>query len=89
VCFFCWGPKATTQAHKGTVPFNDCEVGDVLPQVAYAAWVEPTLRCQLEGIGLGRELTEETYMEWLVRKQGGMFNYIAVFWLINGIRGVV
>ena len=65
---------------------QECEVGDVLPQVAYAAWVEPTFHHQLEGIGLGRDATEESYRDWLVQKQDAEFKFMVVFWEIYRIR---
>jgi len=62
------------------------EVGDVLPQVTYAAWMEPTFRHKLERIGMGRDATEEIYRDWLVQKQDAEFNFMIVFWAIYRIR---
>src|SRR5882672_2330097 len=83
LCFICW---AAIENFEHKVCGQECEVGDILPQVAYAAWVEPTFRLQLEGIGLSRDATDETYQAWLVRKKDGEFNFMAVFWMIYGIR---
>ena len=77
LCFICWAPMEKFNHRVNGI--QECEVGDVLPQVAYAAWMEPTFRRQLEGIGLTRDATEEMYRDWLVRKQDAEFNFMVVF----------
>ena len=61
-------------------------MGDVLPQVAYGAWVEASLRPILEEIGLPRNSTEKEYGLWLVEEKAGVFNFMAVFWALNRLR---
>jgi len=85
LCFYCWAPNPTRQGHKDSKQ-GECEVGDVLPQVAYGAWVEASLRPILEEIGLPRNSTEKEYGLWLVEEKAGVFNFMAVFWALNRLR---
>jgi len=54
--------------------------------VAYGAWVEGSFHPTLEEIGLARHATEGEYRLWLVRKKAGVFNFMAVFWVLNRLR---